>query len=392
MATTLAVLPCTALLAHFQQSTCNYYAAMPPRARRTRNGRVEKLAPATPAAGNRSRGRPRARLPQPERPPPREKAPRRSLRSTTTNPQPEQALEEAVPENADPGTAKVTRVYNAICEFTTDSLAFVQQGGLQTDEDTDTIALNLMDFMLREDNWNPALSQNKLVAACFYFASRLTRKSNAPENIAASFEWGAQSYAQALVATMTASNGGIRYAEDWTMRWRVAESVKVSSEDIELGYEILWRMKGGLRDLVGGYAGDMGDLSIPDGVKAENEQAGSQQSSIPRRNRMASGSETTRRPATKVKSPSAIRAAVAAKKAALIKKTTAPVAADADANKAPNIEKSEKALPGITEGAAWPRVSGNGKPVVEGIATPENPELVSPVELDDFEQYIADFE
>jgi hypothetical protein len=168
------------------------------------------------------------------------------------------------------GTPRVTRVYNELWESTTLSLSFVQHGQLDTDADTDTIALNLMDHMIQEDHWNPALSQNKLVAACFMFAGLLTGKRNSAAAIAASFEWGAQAFTSALLATAAA---GKNYTDDAATRYKVARALSMRAEDVEAGYQILWEQRHALRELAGDYASNMRSLPTPRGVEEVSESA-----------------------------------------------------------------------------------------------------------------------
>lgn len=163
------------------------------------------------------------------------------------------------------GTIKVARVYNELWESTLDSLAFIDHGLLETDADTEIITLNLIDHIIKEENWNPALSMNKLSAACFLFASRVTGKKNVAADIALSFEPDAEKYASALLATINQS----RMATDYTVRIRIAQALKMSAEDIEYGYRILWEQRSELRELVGDYAKDMEWVPIPEGVSIE---------------------------------------------------------------------------------------------------------------------------
>ncbi|KXT18886.1 hypothetical protein AC579_3529 [Pseudocercospora musae] len=177
------------------------------------------------------------------------------------------------PEEAVEGTEKVARVYNELWESTPVSLAFIDHGLLETDADTEIISLNLIDHIIKEENWNPALSMNKLSAACFLFASRVTGKKNAAGDIALSFDRDAEKYASALLATINQS----RMATDYTVRIRIAQALKMSAEDIEYGYGILWEQRSELRELVGQYASDMEWLPMPEGVSRDD---GSSQAAV----------------------------------------------------------------------------------------------------------------
>ncbi|EME87217.1 uncharacterized protein MYCFIDRAFT_84197 [Pseudocercospora fijiensis CIRAD86] len=166
------------------------------------------------------------------------------------------------PEDAVKGSEKVTRIYNELWESTPVSLAFIDHGLLETDADTEIIALNLIDHMIKEENWNPALSMNKLSAACFLFASRVTGKGNEAGDIARSFEHDAERYSSALLATVNVS----RMATDFTVRRRIAMALKMCARDVEVGYGILWEQRSELRGLVGLYAEGVEFLPGPEGV------------------------------------------------------------------------------------------------------------------------------
>ncbi|KAF7187437.1 hypothetical protein HII31_11326 [Pseudocercospora fuligena] len=210
----------------------------------------------------------------PKRVPRQTPAPHRNLKKNaapaTSNPKTEIAVQPEIPhvqaEEAVEGTEKVARVYNELWESTPVSLAFIDHGLLETDADTEIISLNLIDHIIKEENWNPALSMNKLSAACFLFASRVTGKKNAAGDIALSFDRDAEKYASALLATINQS----RMATDYTVRIRIAQALKMSAEDIEYGYRILWEQRSELRELVGQYASDMDWLPMPEGVSRDN--------------------------------------------------------------------------------------------------------------------------
>ena len=134
------------------------------------------------------------------------------------------------------------------------SLEFVTQAGLETDDDTNTIALNLMDyFLFSEANWLPELSYCRLHAACFLMASLVTGKSNTAEDIAGSL--GPDS---AFVRAMAAP-----LAEDDDAAAAILEVISVNVEDVKIAYELLHQRREQLAQLMGQYADRIGDLLLP---------------------------------------------------------------------------------------------------------------------------------
>jgi hypothetical protein len=155
-------------------------------------------------------------------------------------------------ENIAEATApKVERVYNDIWASTPASFAFARHGKLDHSEDTITIALNILDHIIRPENWNPALSNNKLSASCFFFASKMTGKKVKASEVAGSI-WMDPS----VVAGMSQVNEGPLYD-------RMLESLTVSATQVVQGYEILYEQREGLRDLLGEYGEGLAKLPLP---------------------------------------------------------------------------------------------------------------------------------
>ena len=67
-------------------------------------------------------------------------------------------------------------------------LFFGHLAELDTDPDTESIALNLINLTLADGNWHGGLSGLVQPVACFLVASLLTRKQNLVEDVAASAE------------------------------------------------------------------------------------------------------------------------------------------------------------------------------------------------------------
>ncbi|KAM0715923.1 hypothetical protein Q7P37_008437 [Cladosporium fusiforme] len=106
-------------------------------------------------------------------------------------------------------------------------LSFIQMYDLDTDHDTETIALNLIDLTLSDANWHTGLSGMIQPAACFLVASILTRRQNLVEDIAAS-----------------------------------VESFGVGYEDLIGGYGLLWQWRENTKEVLGA-CGEMLD-ELPD--------------------------------------------------------------------------------------------------------------------------------
>lgn len=144
------------------------------------------------------------------------------------------------------------------------SLEFIQLSGLETGEDTNTIALNLMDyFLFSPENWLPRLSYCKLHAACFLFASRITGKSNTVEEIAAAL--GPDSEFIKLV--------GSPLAEDDDSAVAIQYTISVAEPDVEDGYALLYERKEMFTHLVGQYIVNMESLPSPVSVTETSDTA-----------------------------------------------------------------------------------------------------------------------
>ena len=134
------------------------------------------------------------------------------------------------------------------------SLEFVSLSGFETDEDTNTIALNLMDyFLFSPENWLPDLSYCKLHAACFLFASRITGKSNTIEQIAKSL--GPDSPFVQLVGSPLAGDEESAAAIQYT--------ISVTATDVEDGYALLYERKEMFGLLLGQYWTELYNLPVP---------------------------------------------------------------------------------------------------------------------------------
>ncbi|CZT25303.1 uncharacterized protein RCC_11031 [Ramularia collo-cygni] len=161
---------------------------------------------------------------------------------------------------------KVERVYNGIWESGPASFAFATHGNLDHSEDTIILALNILDHIIRPENWNPELSNNKLSASCFFFASRLTDKKVTATEVAESI-WVHPD----MVAEMSQTKEGPLYD-------RMLESLTVNAAQIVQGYGILYEQREGLKDLLGEYSNDVTDLPSP---AAEQQLLESQSEELP---------------------------------------------------------------------------------------------------------------
>lgn len=177
--------------------------------------------------------------------------------SQETKAKPEAAPEEVKPPLAAPlPKPKVTRIYNEIWGSTLDSIAFVSESGLSRDDDTNTIALNLIDHIIKPENWNPDLSYNVLSATCFFFASKITGLNrNTVDKIASAMKVDPH-----LVEVMT----GPQVHHNPVVKARLAEALRVGPEDVKNGYGILFAQKEGLKEFVGEYAEKVDALPNPD--------------------------------------------------------------------------------------------------------------------------------
>ena len=145
-------------------------------------------------------------------------------------------------------------------------LAFISRAGLATEEDTNTITLNLMDHFLfsnNNNNWLPELSYTRLHAACFLLASRLTGKEDhTVEKIAEAL--GPESdFIQELVAS---------WGVDEATAAEIQYIISVVPEDVEEAYGLLYERRDQLGELVGQYAVVLVDLPKPWEEQAEGER------------------------------------------------------------------------------------------------------------------------
>ncbi|KAF2160138.1 hypothetical protein M409DRAFT_60245 [Zasmidium cellare ATCC 36951] len=240
----------------------------------TRSGRVTKGRPQAPKTGNAKGAKPQGVTKNKVRPapkrdastPPKPRAGRSRAKKGVTAapdeylekqrdaPAPAAILEEpqAPPP---PPTSKVTRIYNEIWASTLDSIAFVSEDSLSTDPDTNTITLNLIDHIIKPENWNPDLSYNVLSATCFFFASKVTgQKRNTPDRIASAMKVDLH-----LIEAMA----GPQVHYDPVVRARLAEALRVGPDDVTKGYKILFAQKEALKEFVGAYAGNLDKLPEP---------------------------------------------------------------------------------------------------------------------------------
>lgn len=134
------------------------------------------------------------------------------------------------------------------------SLSFVEHAGLETDEDTTIIALNLMDFFLVDENWLPELSYCKLHAASFFMASRITEKENTAEHVADSL--GPDSAIVQFIAHAL-SNGDDESAA------AIRDMISVTISNVEEGYALLYERKETFAGLIGQYAACLETLPLP---------------------------------------------------------------------------------------------------------------------------------
>ena len=147
---------------------------------------------------------------------------------------------------------KVLRTKGSISACSELSLAFISRAQLETDEDTNNIALNIMDHFLFTNNWLPALSYCTLHAACFLFASRLTGKANSVEQVAESL--GPETEFVQLMASL---------GEDEEAVAAIAYTISVDAPAVESGYALLYERKEQLGKLTGVYAAIIAQLPTP---------------------------------------------------------------------------------------------------------------------------------
>lgn len=107
-------------------------------------------------------------------------------------------------------------------------LFFVHLAELDTDADTESITLNLINLTLTDSNWHGGLSGLVQPVACFLVASLLTRKQNLVEDVAASTEMFGLEYQQLVE-----------------------------------GYRLLWEWRDNMSAVVGAYAERLAELPDP---------------------------------------------------------------------------------------------------------------------------------
>ncbi|EME48671.1 hypothetical protein DOTSEDRAFT_30069 [Dothistroma septosporum NZE10] len=147
---------------------------------------------------------------------------------------------------------KVDRIDNDIYFTTVEThLAFVADGSLATDQNTETIALNVMDHVIQPENWDASLSRNVLRAACFYFASMVTGRQNVASSVAASLNWY---WEQVIESQQTA----------WYVNEQARLVMSVTVDEVEKGYALLLDQRERLEDLVGDFKSSLAHLPTRD--------------------------------------------------------------------------------------------------------------------------------
>ena len=164
--------------------------------------------------------------------------------------------------SAVPGVQRTKPNIHACCEL---SLAFVTQARLQTDVDTNTIALNLMDhFLFSDSNWLPELSYCNLHAACFLFASLVTGKANTVEEIARSLRPDA-AFVQLMASPLV---------DDEDSAAAIANTISVDTTDVKRGYTLLYERADELTRSIGEYAPNLKNLPSPTSLIKEEVDNG----------------------------------------------------------------------------------------------------------------------
>jgi hypothetical protein len=115
-------------------------------------------------------------------------------------------------------------------------LFFVHLAQLDTDADTDSTTLNLINLTLADNNWHGGLSGLVQPVACFLLASLLTRKQNLVEDVAASTEMFGVEYQQLVE-----------------------------------GYRLLWEWRDNMGAVVGDYAERLAELPDPGPLLGQRE-------------------------------------------------------------------------------------------------------------------------
>ena len=146
------------------------------------------------------------------------------------------------------------------------SLYFVSVANLDTDEDTNIIALNLMDyFLFSEENWIPELSYCHLHGACFMMASLITGKSNTAEQIAASLSSESE-FVRSMASPLAEDDGSVA---------SIARILGIDTSDVDRGYRILFERRDQLAGLTGNYSDRVANLpeSVSQVVDQEKDAA-----------------------------------------------------------------------------------------------------------------------
>ena len=134
------------------------------------------------------------------------------------------ALVEDPTTSAQPAAFRIPDVYIPSLNL----LFFVHLAELDTDSDTESITLNLINLTLADSNWHGGLSGLVQPVACFLIASLLTRKQNLVEDVAASVEMFGLDYQQLVE-----------------------------------GYRLLWKWRDNMSSAVGVYVERLAELLEP---------------------------------------------------------------------------------------------------------------------------------
>jgi len=130
-------------------------------------------------------------------------------------------ISDASPE---PSTSHIPETYAPSLNL----LFFVHLAELDTDPDTESITLNLINLTLADSNWHGGLSGLVQPVACFLVASLLTRKQNLVEDVAASVDMFGLEYQQLVE-----------------------------------GYRLLWEWRDNMSGVVGAYVERLAELPDP---------------------------------------------------------------------------------------------------------------------------------
>ncbi|KAK5126761.1 hypothetical protein LTR85_009695 [Meristemomyces frigidus] len=158
--------------------------------------------------------------------------------TTETETPPAAETDHQPPPSEWPPAANVSRIYRPDFMCQPNSLFFTYLGQLNPSEDTETIALNLMDHFLQAENFLPELWHGLLHAVCFLFAGELTGVENEVEAVAKAVEAHAAGLAEHGVGDLGVSGEGVRK-----------------------GYVAVLERREQLRELVGAYAENLGFLA-----------------------------------------------------------------------------------------------------------------------------------